>query len=94
MAEVSAGERVDVRVALAGDRDDLRALLEECAGDGETDALRGTGDDGDVLSFRSMMCVRPSGSGCPDRLVQDCLRPRAEDVSSLAVIGHACPGDH
>jgi hypothetical protein len=49
MAEVLAGERVDVRVALAGDRDDLRALLEECAGDGEANALRGTGDDGDVL---------------------------------------------
>jgi hypothetical protein len=34
---------------LLRDRDDLRALVEERAGDGETDALRGAGDDCDVL---------------------------------------------
>jgi hypothetical protein len=46
------------------------------------------------VSFRSMMCVRPSGSGCPGQLVRDYVHPRAEDGSSPAIIGHAGPGDH
>jgi hypothetical protein len=44
-----AVERVELRRAGARRADDARTLVEERAGDGETDALGGTGNDDDVV---------------------------------------------
>jgi hypothetical protein len=55
-----AGERLEFGCGRARDGHDARTLLDQCAGDGQADALRGAGNDGDVAGQLKVHGFPPS----------------------------------